>query len=64
MGAIRSSETSVQFTRSTLRHIPEDAILRGHMVTAVKISNLENGDDTFLRNIGSIHKIYTALHPR
>jgi hypothetical protein len=28
MEAIRSSETSVQFTRSTRRHIPEDGILR------------------------------------
>jgi hypothetical protein len=24
----------------------------------------EDGGDTFLRNIGSIHKIYTAPHPR
>jgi hypothetical protein len=24
----------------------------------------EDGGDTFLRNVGSIHKIYTAPHPR
>jgi hypothetical protein len=30
MEAIRSSETSVQFTRSTRRHIPEDGILHSH----------------------------------
>jgi hypothetical protein len=36
MEAIRSSETSVH-TRSTLRHIPDDCILR-------KISGSHNGD--------------------
>jgi hypothetical protein len=30
MEAIRSSETSVQSTRSTRRHIPEDGILHSH----------------------------------
>jgi hypothetical protein len=30
MEAIRSSETSVQFTRSTRRHIPEDGILHSN----------------------------------
>jgi hypothetical protein len=30
MEAIRSSETAVQSTRSTRRHIPEDGILQSH----------------------------------
>jgi hypothetical protein len=30
MEAIRSPETSVQFTRSTRRHFPEDGILHSH----------------------------------
>jgi hypothetical protein len=25
---------------------------------------LENGGDTFLRNVGSFHRLYTAPHPR
>jgi hypothetical protein len=40
MEAIRSSETSVHFTRSTRRHIPEDGILHSHRSENLKSSNL------------------------
>jgi hypothetical protein len=36
MEATRSSETSVQFTRATRRHIPEDGILHSHRCENLK----------------------------
>jgi hypothetical protein len=57
MGATRSSETSVQFTRSTRRHIPEDGILHSHRCENLKSYTLDTRLSYFSRLKGMPHVI-------
>jgi hypothetical protein len=50
MEATRSSETSVQFTRSTRRHIPEDGILQMAKSIQIRVS-------PFLESLNAVDNI-------